>query len=687
MRNATPLVRGSRREVKGHGNLVASARLAFVFTISWVVLLGLSGFFRSEPRAQLDRLLLPIVLQNEYTDALGPIGLEYPWTSEDKQVIDAYKPFRACVSGVTPGRDECHTILDVDDRQRTAINDISTDRAPGMMCASMEALPPGDFHITVTCVQNGQTNSVRMTALSRYVRREIRELTKDDRTRWLDAMAIVFYTDGDEGRKIYGSTFRSSAEISSLHAINAGMRDGDHLHRGLGFLAQHLRQDGWLTASLQSVDSSISAPYWDWTIDEDLLSSGIIDSIYDSPIFTPDMFGSPNFVSSPTFWMSHLAALVGVSQRELTARGMLDFAIRDGRFQMIRVPRSPSANSNITQGQQIAREPRSPYGYIRSPWNTNPSPFVTRFHIREPMWSVQDLSLYNPTHLPACSDLYSLFAIVKDGAPTSQLFLEMETKKIHARAHWVIGGIAFDENKMNAALAALPSEYACPEPFVDKYIWRQWLADMPAACESTDPLRECALELPGHNANPASQDRKIGELVIATAACNKSRAYQTNLTAAKLTEIGRFWRQALILYGDALDSSSPADPAFHIIHPTLARYFQYSYLVNPELVDDWYLFDDGPACIQYSCIALNGEPGSFQQCCAGHYRNSTIFVDILGSVAAKGTDLDVTNEKILASVVPWNSRSDAAVFHHFRWDHCAKSNYDMRTLLSSTNTM
>lgn len=57
--------------------------------------------------------------------------------------------------------------------------------------------------------------------------------------------------------------------------------------QGIGFLPQHVKLTNMFEASVRSVNPSVSVPYWDYTKDREEL-----DSIFESSIFSPEMFGS-----------------------------------------------------------------------------------------------------------------------------------------------------------------------------------------------------------------------------------------------------------------------------------------------------------------------------------------------------------------------------------------------------------
>ena len=65
----------------------------------------------------------------------------------------------------------------------------------------------------------------------------------------------------------YGNKFRSIDYLAGLHNHLAGDRECDHMHDGLGFMTQHAGLTYLFEKALQSVDQSVTVPYWDWTID------------------------------------------------------------------------------------------------------------------------------------------------------------------------------------------------------------------------------------------------------------------------------------------------------------------------------------------------------------------------------------------------------------------------------------
>ena len=79
----------------------------------------------------------------------------------------------------------------------------------------------------------------------------------------------------EQGRLLYGAYYTDVYDITRVHQQNAGERDSDHFHEGLGFLMQHFKLSRLLERSLQAVDPSLAMVYWDTTIDMTTIVRGL----------------------------------------------------------------------------------------------------------------------------------------------------------------------------------------------------------------------------------------------------------------------------------------------------------------------------------------------------------------------------------------------------------------------------
>lgn len=96
----------------------------------------------------------------------------------------------------------------------------------------------------------------------KYARREVRKLSEADRSRFLDAMQVLWNVPTREGRRLYGERYIGHDNLTVIHANRAADLYCDHLHDGTGFLMQHAAFSLVIERSLQSVDRSVALPYW-----------------------------------------------------------------------------------------------------------------------------------------------------------------------------------------------------------------------------------------------------------------------------------------------------------------------------------------------------------------------------------------------------------------------------------------
>ena len=167
--------------------------------------------------------------------------------------------------------------------------------------------PFDEYEVEISGSSDGTTEEVlqTFTAVCMYVRREIRSLSESDLKSTLDAMATLWFTSEEIGQELYGNKFHNISYFTRAHYFGASHRNADHIHEGqggrfkliftmrvrrlmalklhLGFLSQHLKLTNKFELAMQSVDNSVSLPYWDFTIDSETR---------DNYMFTEDTFGS-----------------------------------------------------------------------------------------------------------------------------------------------------------------------------------------------------------------------------------------------------------------------------------------------------------------------------------------------------------------------------------------------------------
>lgn len=72
----------------------------------------------------------------------------------------------------------------------------------------------------------------------KYVKREIRALTAEDRTAFFDAAQTLWKTTTEAGQRLYGPDYMDIMYFTSYHLTYAAERSCDHMHDGVGFMTQ-----------------------------------------------------------------------------------------------------------------------------------------------------------------------------------------------------------------------------------------------------------------------------------------------------------------------------------------------------------------------------------------------------------------------------------------------------------------
>jgi len=508
-----------------------------------------------------------------------------------------------------------------------------SDVTPSISCS-----PHDDMYVTVTKYDKNdnviaETDTVSAKCI--YIRRELRQLTDDDRDAALDAMYEMWEVSESTGQKKYGDDYHASTYFTEAHHFNAAWQDGDHIHEGLGFLPQHLKITNMFEASMQAVDPSTSLFYWDFTIENE---AGV--SIYDSDMFTSETFGTLSEPKNKAYW-------------SYEKDDIDDGKIPNGRWKKIK--------ADTTRFDDIP----SPFGYLRGPWNMNPSKYVTRF-------------TSEVTSLPGCAAYYQ-WASISD----FQSFLEIAPYLPHASLHGAIGGVfgcdAFDDLLDKGLILDETSKVMiCSKwGFYLKELYRYNYITPNENCKakSMDPDDISC----GFTCNE--------DLYSGMAAMMKKTVNNAYTPTAMSADKWEDWRDFVcsgdgfrVFVGDQLESASPSDPSFWPIHPTQER------LLHAKLMsggfDKFSWPDDATksyVCDKSECYE-DGEKDYYDECCYGHYEKDQL-LDFVNAKKEKGFGL--TNKEVLEMSDPTSEDySMTYIYEDYSWSHC-KGTSDFTSLFSS----
>ena len=104
----------------------------------------------------------------------------------------------------------------------------------------------------------------------------MRQLLGQDRDAFFQAVSIMQRIPTQTGKRLYGTKYRSKDFFNRIHLYYGGSKSCDHWHQGPGFVTSHVAFSLMYEQSLQSINPSVSLPYWDFTLE--------------STFFTPSTF-------------------------------------------------------------------------------------------------------------------------------------------------------------------------------------------------------------------------------------------------------------------------------------------------------------------------------------------------------------------------------------------------------------
>lgn len=503
----------------------------------------------------------------------------------------------------------------------------------GSSVVSIPCNPYDTYSITVAKYANKKSwkllRSYSGQLVCIYVRREIQSLTTSDLDATMDAMyAIWAYTEA-EGQKLFGEDFHNSSYFTGAHDFNAAWVEADHIHEGLGFIPQHIKFTNLFEMAMQAVDPSISLPYWDYTIE-----MAARKSLNESFVFTADTFGSLGTPSDYDWGYTYMND------------GVDSGKIPDGRWANLR------ADVNYAYPQL-----GNGYGYMRGAWNTNPSPYLTRF-------------ASNELSLPSCTAYYSFLEDNTDMAT----FLYEASFGPHASVHGAIGS-TFGCDKMlplkSAGVIKSTSDLLtiCRSwSFALKELFRGHDIETRHDCAITAGTADCGFTCVDENYDEVKT--KLKHFVDINDDLNEE-------------ELGS-WRSFVcegdgykIFAGDHLESASPSDPSFWPIHGNLEKLLQAKYMVGGFAEFDWPTeatasknYQEGYVCDKPNCYNpdYGDEKSYYADCCKGHFEHDRLLDFVTGN---KSAGVGPTNRETLdgtnAASLDYNMEY---IYDNFAWDHC-----------------
>ncbi|CAM9217833.1 unnamed protein product [Ectocarpus sp. 6 AP-2014] len=498
-------------------------------------------------------------------------------------------------------------------------------------------------------VSTGNTHETIGSVMVKYVRREIRSLTDKDREAFFDAMETLYRLPTVEGHELYGEEYKGINFFVQMHLNGAGVSDCDHWHDDAGIMTHHVGYTLLFEQALQVVDPAVTIPYWEYTIEA---AAGLED--YDSSeVFASDWFGE----ASP--------------DNEL-------HTVDKGRWAFL-----PVMEASADAWHYV----HNPYGLLRSPWNTDPTPYVTR-HNATNNKDVQGVV--------SCDDYQSCFD--KDNLADMNNCLNGGT---HGPVHIKVGGEWNDPQE--GIIQALG--YTNKVPLMSKYLWRKGYLRMPTSCsvesEGTGDASTCRSSCPAElyeskGMKPYDVLMDVYALHWIAESAGGIVVWDNNtehFTVAGHEHDAEFmeglWTKVLTSLcdpghvGELYSSSAPYDPLFWVIHPTAERFMGWKRKLARERPDvhpfseDWgythgnVVGETGMVCdwsgVRQGTLDM---PTCVKGICGGHSAGDLLpFRVKIGGEVRK-----MTNAEWLDFIYPDNEELPY-MYDSFGWDHCAASGY------------
>ncbi|CAM9893269.1 unnamed protein product [Pylaiella littoralis] len=597
------------------------------------------------------------VAENEYTRRGDVVGLGYPWL-QDRILVEPFR--KTTLSVVSPREGMSYTWRVTPVEEVDVQSDMQVDYSGGLVEVTFERAPKyqvvleeRDAPVSTAGVGGGGgvagegdgTVVVRSSTTEifcKYVRREIRSLFEEERNMMFDAMKVLWDVKVEEGRDLYGPDYLDVWSIDMFHQVGASDIECDHLHDGIGFGITHSMVTMIFENSMQLVNPMVSLPYWDFTIE-----GAIIDEEFDgdytklakaSPLWTPDWFG-------------------GVDKS--------DYQVKDGRWGSLTVPILPEEQRNMV-GADV-------YGRMRSPWNVNSRPFLTR-GLGE-MCGLDSTEFYT---WPGCASHYDL----QDRFTSYYGYTWWSQYGPHGPMHVWVGGNVDCKKDMDVVMGIVGEDYRLS---MTGYLFVM----------RKDMFRDTTFKCVGQ-ADPDTSEEEV--MTKGMCGClefdltqgddylkvfeNFSSYYtfDKEFTEDEKRILAAQWCNGQVGIGESSESSSPLDPTFWSMHPTMERLLVFKLLAGT--FTDWSWPDEVGTWTGMGGVEYDVTISTRSDTCYGH-RGSDVFpYDILSDLITpqftfygKKAPNTMQNRQLIKIFDP-SENALPFIYDNFEWSHCAEMGYD-----------
>lgn len=608
-----------------------------------------------------------LTASNEY----GVYSQPYTWLQEGS-LVEPYKTTTLTLSGGSIGSNSYTWTISSSSVSDFA-DQVYTSTEPTI---DIKLTKTGTYTLTVTAL--GQSVLTKKLFV-KYVKREIRSLTTEDREKFLNAAAVMWNVKTENGRKMYGESYTSADTFVLEHSLASNDIRCDSYHEGSGFFTHHFALSNSFEASLRVINPEVTLHYWDFSIEgQAIADAGASPShlLNISPVFTGTWFGS-------------------VDEND---------HIQDSRWAHAKMTKAP---------KETKIEPNS-FNYIRSYWNNNNDEEVTRH--------LFDVCGYEPVNkqIPTCRNHFDVL-----NAANLAKFQTLSPADGHGPLHVQVGGIGgscvdgiksfvdrwsdvlhadmtedelvsldFDPEVWKWGLTA-PRMAMFRQEILGEYfhiyrsLWRSHmcsrdntpqLLQCPESCDTSQSVDECKCQV--QSLVDGTTDYENVYYCIANEHSRRdfARLFPKDFIVDLVTTIST----TSLYEGEMLEAASPADIMFWVIHPTIERLLFAKRIpgvtkMGPKSFSKWETDGSGEEWLSYSYYTLaEGENKAYPDAytCYGHGKDDNILPDHFplledfASYADTNKDGSISNWEYFLATNPNDPDGIDYVFDSYEWSHC-----------------
>lgn len=607
-----------------------------------------------------------IMVSNEYG---AYSGAKYEWLT-NKYLAEPYKTTTLSVDDVFIGSDILYW------KWRESDSGLET------WGSSIEKIftAPGEYTIYLDAMnaKNETLTTHTIPIVVKYVKRELRALTNEDRHKFLHAASKIWKYTSSEGRAKYGEKFTGINELVEEHALASNDIKCDQFHEGSGFFTHHFAITQTFEAALRSVDPSVTLPYWDFTIEGQQIKDANESPSYlleITPFLNDKWFGSTDE----------------------------DGHVQDSKFAFMKMPKI--TNESIV-------EPNS-YGYIRSYWNNNNDEYAVRH-----LFDICGVEAKNK-RIPSCQTHFDIINVT-----TLSEFQILSPNDGHGTVHVQLGGMGgecieayqnFTETWSSLLDAEMTAEEIMSHGYsMDEWEWGTqgprrtmlenmvmgeyfhvykslWRSHM-CSRDGSPNLLVCPENCDG------SQECKCQVESLVNGTTDWENVYDCILSGRSQMVFNKIFPEEFIIdmvyllstmssiEGEMLESSSPIDILFWVIHPTIER------LLAAKRVDAYVDYGGTPiyrwptidgsqeTWYSFSYFSLEENENAYwpeAYTCVGHDATDSVLpaslplLDGFSEFADTDGDGIITNWEYYIAINPNNGDGLDYIFDNFEWSHCS----------------